>query len=245
MVLPKIQKTTLVDQIVKIIINKIDNKELNVGDFLPSEIDMSKQFGVSRATIRESISYLIGMSIIRKNVNGLIVSQSPSSAIFNDLSSFIDIGMETHSLYEARIFFDIGFAYLAALKADEDDISELEELNSRIINNIDNPKLYWEKDLEFHYKLASIANNEFLFSSYKYIMKLFTESLGAKDENTLFKQTLVVENTPHNHNRLINSLKNGEPIDAIKIRIESLDVAMEDMISRKIKQAIPKDSNDY
>jgi DNA-binding FadR family transcriptional regulator len=241
MVLPKVKRTTLVDRIVEVIITKINNKDFNVGEVLPSEIEMSEQFGVSRATIRESTSYLIGMGILKRNENGLEIVQSPSSAVLNNLSSFIDIGFETQSLYEARIFFDIGFAYLASLKASEEDIKQLEELNQNILSNLDNEESYWKTDLEFHYQIARISNNDFLFSIYEMIMQLFTTQLENHSSN-IFNQKEVVSNTPSNHKNLINALKSGKSIDAINIAIKSLDKAMEDMISRRISQAIPNEN---
>jgi GntR family transcriptional regulator, transcriptional repressor for pyruvate dehydrogenase complex len=241
-VLPKVKRTSLVDKIVDIIIGKINNNEFNVGETLPSETEMSKQFGVSRATIRETTAYLIGMGIIERNENGLTITQLPSSAIFNDLSSFIDIGIETQSLYEARIIFDIGFAYLASSKATDKDIDELIQLNENIIGNLDNKELYWEKDLEFHYRIARIANNDFLFSIYDRIMKSFTHYLESNGKK-IFNQTEIVKNTPVNHKVLINALKGGESMKAIDVTLKSLDVAMVDMISRKIREAIPEDDN--
>ena len=240
MVLPKVKKTTLVDKIVEIIIEKISKNEFNIGEILPSEIEMSAQFGVSRATIRESTSYLIGMGILERNENGLVIAHSPSSAILNNLKYFIDIGLETQSLYEARIIFDIGFAYLASLKATEDDIKLLKKLNKNIIENLDNKEEYWKTDLEFHYEIAHIANNDFLFSIYETIMQLFTVEF-TKSNNNIFDQNEVVSNTPKYHMDLIESLKSGNSLESINIILKSLGKAKEDMIGRRIKQAIPDD----
>lgn len=237
MALPKVKRTTLVDRIVEVIIDKINNQEFKIGELLPSEIDMSEQFGVSRATIREATSYLAGMGILERNVNGLEIVQSPSSAILNNLTSYIDIGFETQSLYEARIFFEIGFAYFASKKASEEDIKQLENLNLNIINNLENKEMYWNSELEYHFKVAQITNNEFLFSIYEMIMQLFTNQM--ENKNNIFNQKEVVQNTPKNHVAFINALKSGNTIDAMDISIRSLDKAMEDMIGRRIRQSLP------
>jgi len=235
--LPKIKKTTLVDSIVEIIINKINNNEFKTGEVLPSEIEMSKQFGVSRATVREAVSYLIGMGVLERTENGLEIVQSIPSQFLRNLNSIIDVGFETQSLYETRIFFEIGFAYLASLKANEEDIKKLDQLNLDIINNLDNAETYWKTDLEFHYEIARIADNEFLFSLYKMIMKLFTNYLENNNKN-IFKQRKVVQETPIYHEKLIEALKAENSVDAINVTIQSLQKAMSDMINRKIKQAM-------
>lgn len=240
MTLPKVKRTTLVDSIVEVIIEKINNQEFKIGEILPSEIEMSEQFGVSRATIREATSYLAGMGILEKNVNGLEIAQSPSSAILNNLTSYIDIGFETQLLYEARIFFEIGFAYFASKKASDEDIKQLEKLNLNILNNLDNEKMYWNSELEYHLKVANITNNEFLFSIYELIMQLFTSQL--ENKNNIFNQKEVVQNTPKNHVDFINALKSGNTTDAMDISIRSLDKAMEDMIGRRIRQSLPSNN---
>ncbi|WFA08573.1 FCD domain-containing protein [Tissierella sp. Yu-01] len=242
MELPKIKRTTLVDKIVEILIGKINNNEFNVGEILPSEIEMSAQFGVSRATIRESTSYLIGMGILERNENGLEIIQTPSTAILNNLKYFIDIGLETQALYEARIFFDIGFAYLASLKATDEDIEQLEKLNNNIVENLDNKEQYWETDLEFHYEIARIANNDFLYSVYETIMQLFTVEF-TNSNNNIFNQSEVVNNTPKTHTNLLETFRTGNSLEAINIMLKSLGKAKEDMIGRRIRQAIPTESD--
>lgn len=242
MVLPRAKKTTLVDSIVDIIINKINNGELNLGETLPNEIEMSNQFGVSRATIRESTAYLIGMGILGRNEQGLQIIKTPSSAIQFNLDSILNIGFETQTLYEARKFFDNGFAYLASSKISEDDLTYLEKLNDEIIDCMDDEEKYWKADLEFHYQIARIADNSILFSIYEIIMQRFTNELS-NNPNNLFNQKETIKNTPQNHTKLIEAFRLGKPIDAMVISDNSLNNAMEDMIKIRISQEITKKSS--
>jgi GntR family transcriptional regulator, transcriptional repressor for pyruvate dehydrogenase complex len=239
MELPKAKKTTLVDSIVDIIINKINNEELKLGGTLPNEIEMSNLFGVSRATIRESTAYLIGMGIIERNEQGLQIIKTPSSAIQFNLESILNIGFETQVLYEARTFFDNGFAYLASSKISDKDIIYLEKLNDKIISCMNDEENYWKADLEFHYQIARIADNGILFSIYEMIMQMFTNELS-NNPNNLFNQKEIIKDTPINHANLIEAFKSGRPVDALTISDMSLSNAMENMMKIRISQAIPK-----
>jgi len=49
----------LYDQIIENILEQIHNKSLKEGDMLPTEIDLSKQFGVSRPTVRTALLKLV------------------------------------------------------------------------------------------------------------------------------------------------------------------------------------------
>ncbi|KRM05711.1 transcriptional regulator [Liquorilactobacillus ghanensis DSM 18630] len=58
------------------IFKKIQNEQYSVGELIPKEIDLSKQFKVSRATIRQAIQILVNKGYLeRKKRRGTIVRQ--------------------------------------------------------------------------------------------------------------------------------------------------------------------------
>ena len=57
-------KSSLVDEVVEKIVQKIETRELQAGDKLPSEPTMAKNMLVSRNTIRSALSRLSAMGVI-------------------------------------------------------------------------------------------------------------------------------------------------------------------------------------
>lgn len=76
-------------QVVQILSTRIASGELNVGDKIPSEIDLMKSFGVSRITIRAAISELAEEGILtRSQGKGTFVSAPKTVYDANDVIGF-------------------------------------------------------------------------------------------------------------------------------------------------------------
>lgn len=79
-------------QLKEIFINKIRNKEWNHEDKIPAEMDLCKQYCVSRITIRKALSELVNEGyLIRKRGKGTFVSLPK---IEQNLSSFYSLSEE-------------------------------------------------------------------------------------------------------------------------------------------------------
>ncbi len=233
MKLPKISRTTLVDKVVEIILEKIKNQEFKPGERLPGEIELSSQLGISRPTIREAISYLIGLGIIRRSESGVQVVSEPTSAMEMQLSSLIMVGLETKKLYEARRILEVEIADLVVQRATSKDLEELEKLNEHVICNLNNMEEYWNADCEFHLAVARIAENEILYSIYKIIMDLYKNI-----EKELLKQKKIIESTPSKHQKLIEAIKNGDSVSAREVINASIAIAEEEMLGIRLNETL-------
>ncbi len=233
MKLPKISRTTLVDKVVEIIFEKIKQGEFKPGEKLPGEIDLSTQLGISRPTIREALSYLIGLGIIERRDSGIQVASEPTASIQSRLSSLILVGLETKKLYEARRVLEVEIAGLAAQRASNDDIDELIKLNNRVIEKLHDEVEYWNMDVDFHLEVAKIADNEILFSLYKVVLDLYK-----KIEKGILKQKKIIESTPENHWNLIEAMKNGNSVKAKEVVNTALEDAEEQMIGIRINEEL-------
>ena len=230
-----VKKTTLVESVVNLIIQDIEKGTLKIGQVLPPENEMASSLNVSRATIRESISYLLGLGVLVRNDSSTVVQGTPKQVIFNNLSLLIGVGEETNTLYETRLFYEVSFSYFAALKATETDIKELIHINNMIIDNVEDGNKYLEYDFKFHFKLAEIMGNEFLSKSYKGIMEKFID-LEIKDE--MLNQENVIKNTPVSHSNLIEAIIEHDPNKAVEVTMKNLVSAKEDLVGRNISKFI-------
>lgn len=90
-------------QIETLLRSKINTGELQEGNRLPSEIELSKQFGVSPLTIRQALSSLVGEGLLdRKPGIGTIVKKNLDEKIILKLSGNMDellsLGKETETV---------------------------------------------------------------------------------------------------------------------------------------------------
>jgi DNA-binding FadR family transcriptional regulator len=107
--------------------------ELRPGDRLPVESALARDFGVSRATVREALRLLAAQSLVRtaKGTTGGSYVTLPTAATISSLvHANVGLLAETRGvtleeLLEARELVEVPAARLAALRRDADDLERL------------------------------------------------------------------------------------------------------------------------
>jgi DNA-binding FadR family transcriptional regulator len=143
--------------------------ELARGDRLPNEQVLARQFGVSRATVREALRVLAAQNLIRtaKGAGGGSYVTLPSADHISDfVTSNINLLTEASEvsldeLLEARELLEVPAARLAARRRSEEDV---ERLVAAIPNESGafgpDERFDWNK--EFHAVLIETSGNSLL-----------------------------------------------------------------------------------
>lgn len=137
--------STLSEEISRNILRDIIAGRFTPGSKLPTERDMSKQFGVARQVVRESLKYLqaIGVVTVRKRA-GIIVNDLPISCFFENFELFLfreDGSIDMDCLKEILKFrSDINEHILraAARNRTEEDLEEIRHLIKEFRETSDN-----------------------------------------------------------------------------------------------------------
>ena len=102
---------------------------LKKGDALPTEVELVKQFGVSRPTLREAFRILESESLIvvrRGSRGGVLVSSPETSVAARNFGLLLQMSHTTLAdVYEARTIFEPAAAEMLATRATAEDIAEL------------------------------------------------------------------------------------------------------------------------
>lgn len=118
------------------LLHKIVNKEYEVGDILPSEPELQKNYGVSRITIRRAMEMLQTNGYVKKHSGiGTIVVNTKHSLQLKKISSFSEDNLNRESFSELVLFeiVDAPFQVLTKLYLKENiKVYKIERL--RIIN---------------------------------------------------------------------------------------------------------------
>lgn len=239
MKLPKLSRSSLVDQTVDVIYQQILNGKIKPGDKLIGENEMGKQLGVARTTVREAYSHLNGLGIIERRDNGLFVTTEPTTIIDSKLSSFILMNWELHQFYEARKILESELAYLAAERATPKDVDRLNEINEYFKENVIRDDEYWHFDKMFHLELAEIADNDILFSMYKLLMEIYKKFEG--DISKLNKSG--IRNPYLTHRNIIKAIEKNDSTQARKLVIDMLSSAEKDLVRQKVKENLKSNEN--
>ena len=182
MVIRDIKRTSVAEEVFKVLHDQIVAGELKPGDKLPPQDKLAKQFNVSRNTIREAVYKLTVMGFLSaKQGVGTIVQVTNPSGYVTSLSSHLLFNPATvREFIEARLIVEQATARLAGIRATQDEIRKLKDI-------IDQQKEALEKgDLDslvrlgadFHTEVARASGNNVLLKFLEAIWDLLHQFIG-------------------------------------------------------------------
>jgi GntR family transcriptional repressor for pyruvate dehydrogenase complex len=133
------------------------------GQKLPNEFELAKQFNVGRSAVREALKVLelAGLLVVRRGYNGGTFVAPPD---FEEASEVITLTfqpghMALDQLLEACQTIESRAAELAASRASELEIDELEDLVQHIEQCVHLPARYLTGIVDFHLSVTEMAHN--------------------------------------------------------------------------------------
>lgn len=157
----KTDKRLLAEQVEEELMNYILQEPVAVGQKLPNEFDLAEKFGVGRSTIREAVKALASKGIVevRRGAGTYVVS---TSTVENDplgLSRLDDKYQLALELFDVRLMLEPEIAAIAAERADEKELLELEQLCNEVEQLYRSGVDHIPKDIEFHTCIAKCSKN--------------------------------------------------------------------------------------
>lgn len=155
---------------------------LKPGRKLPNEVELGRQFNVGRSAIREALKVLelSGLLIVRRGYNGGTFVAPPD---FEDASEVVTLTLRmghttVQQLIEAREVIEVRAAELAAERATDLEIADLEAITQRMEQNINVPARYIAADVDFHLAIAEMSRNNVFIFTLSAIRNLLTQDLN-------------------------------------------------------------------
>ena len=138
--------------------------ELQPGDKLLSERELSEKLNVSRASIREAFSALEIMGIITiRPGEGSFVRQVSFEGMLEPLSFLLHVNIDdAMNLLEVRKMLEVEIAALAATRATPENIEDMRSALNRMVDEVNDGEVGDKADAEFHYAILKAAHNPIL-----------------------------------------------------------------------------------
>ena len=133
---------------------------LRPGDQIPTEVELSEQFGVARNTVREAIKILVAMGVleIRRPVGTFVCSGFTEPMISPLLYGVIlGRGDSYDELMDLREIMEIGTMLTVARNATDEEI--LEALRIACLAETPDVETVFEKDDAFHEAIMALSHN--------------------------------------------------------------------------------------
>ena len=221
---PVKRQATLSSQVAEQIQQLILSRDLKPGDRLPTERELGDTFKVSRTVIREAIRTLEARGlVVSKTGSGTYVRSVKAKDVASSLGMFINTQRKPFSLdalMEIRRVLEIEMVKLAAQRASEENIKQLENNLEMMCQTVSDQDEFSKWDLEFHLVLADACNNQ-LFGI---ILEPLTESLF----ELIWTGTTTAgaaQDACHYHRDILDCIKKKDSEGAVKVMRAHLDQA--------------------
>lgn len=173
-----LKRPSLASAVEERLIRRMLDGEFKPGDRLPSELELCDSLGVSRSVVREALKRLQRTGVVRTvhGSGGGSFFQSPDmSSLTEQLYLYLQLeGVTIAQLMEARTILAPPMAALAAERATQEDIEELERIWSAGGEGPESTRLPGELIEAFHLKLASMTRNPALEAAARPLIQLVT-----------------------------------------------------------------------
>ncbi len=198
--------------VVEQVMSLIDKEVLVCGDKLPSERDLSVEFGLSRATVREAMSALEIMGLVEvKPGLGTFVSEckNENDGVLIELTE--KDAISPSEIFEARIILEPQLAKLASQRATQEDLDNLLEiLNAAELLSEDQIEEFEILDEEFHSILARASYNDVLFNFALNINRLRNSRLWGNMKFKSLKKKGRITRYKKEHREMYEALVNRD-----------------------------------
>jgi DNA-binding FadR family transcriptional regulator len=202
--LPKVTKISLVDEVIRALRQMLEKDIWTAGSKLPSELELSRQLGVGRSTIREALRVLGHLGLVESRTGlGTYVTQQTISNNPIELPQTAETLVE---LFEFRKAIEIPAARLAAERRTTRQMKEIREAWDRCAQAVQSNSAteFARLDFLFHLSIVKASQNRFFISAYEGLIEAF------KGNVKLILGQGQLRSMLHFHDVLIEAIANGD-----------------------------------
>jgi len=205
-----VKQTKTYAEIVDQISTRIEQGVLKPGDRLPAERTLSETLNIGRQTLREALSVLEALGLIEvKHGIGTFVRTDALSRL--PLAFREEVNADNpFEFLEARRVIEPEMAGLAAKRASEGEIADMETSLAELKADTSGGKREYELDRKLHLAIARGAHNDSLYRS----LALITEQMSTHMWRAMKEKSLEVrgreENFHREHEAVLEAVKAGD-----------------------------------
>lgn len=216
----QIRRNAVAHEAIGIIKQMIVRGDLRAGQRLPAERDLAVQLGVSRPSLREAIRALIALNILEsRHGEGTFVSSLEPELLSEPIDFVLQVnGDALFSLFEARRVLEAGVAALAAERATDLELAELDDFVKLGQTKLADPDDFIEHDVEFHARLRAAARSPVLASLLSSVSALSVASRRLTAQDPVTRARSLAD-----HKAMVKALRARKPQAAHDLMVAHLD----------------------
>jgi GntR family transcriptional repressor for pyruvate dehydrogenase complex len=157
----------------------IESGVLKAGEKLPPERELSKVYGLSRASIREGVRQLSTMGYVetKKNVGSFVSAKYLSNSYTDNQITQVFAMAPVLYLMEVRLILEKNMIGFAVQRATPEDLDRMREAVDRMSKH-ETLDSFLQSDIAFHFAIAKATHNEVMIE----IMRMFFKRINENKE---------------------------------------------------------------
>jgi GntR family transcriptional repressor for pyruvate dehydrogenase complex len=207
------------DQIAERLAAAMRDGTLKPGDRLPTEAELARDFQVGRTSVREALQKLRALGLVesRKGLGAFVTEPATNDPLADFARWTASDPAAIEQLVEARVALETLAAALAAIRATDRDVDELERLHVDHANAGDDTAALVATDQAFHLAIIRAARNRFVQRAYEVLIAELTD---------FRRKTLALpwagERSVRGHAAILRAIRGHEPAAARDAMAEHL-----------------------
>jgi DNA-binding FadR family transcriptional regulator len=163
--LQTLPRERLIDRATEAIKHHIVASQLKGGDRLPSETELARSLGVSRNVVRQAVSSLETLGIVRvAQGRGIYVADLANTDVFRQLAAWIDTSdLDDQEYLQVRMIFERGIFELLIDHASDADLDQIDAAGRALRDASSEEEIQRLHD-EFHQACLAATGNRFLLT---------------------------------------------------------------------------------
>lgn len=221
--------SSITEQVVQYFKDNINAGNWTVGEKIPSENRLTETLGVSRASVRTAIQYLIALGVLesRHGKGTYLLEDHVDEHTGSQTKITAQDCQDIEKVLEFRRIVESEACYLAAVRATPALVEELKQDLDEMYGNKGNPKAFVSADIKFHAAICRASQNPLLEKS---MLKVFEENRRDHDHmNAVFGY----EDGIYYHNLILKAIKEKNGEKAREIMFEHLQNGINRLADQK------------
>lgn len=225
----RIRKKSLSDVIVEQLKGMIIRKELVRGQRLPSEQELAESFGVGRHTVREALKELEILGLVESRVGqgSFITEVNPKDVLDFMTNQLVMSRSDMVNLMELRRILEINIAFLAAQRANEENLEEIRSRLSRMESYKDDPEKFVEEDVSWHFAVAKATGNEY----FGVVLNAIHNMLLSVQKEVVYAEG-AAERALEYHRLIYEAIRGKKPTEAQALMNDHMESTYQTLITR-------------
>jgi GntR family transcriptional repressor for pyruvate dehydrogenase complex len=221
----------MAEQVVIQVREMIRGGQLKPGDRLPSERELAKRLGISRASLRHGLRFLAAIGVLTsRHGSGTFIADGPPALDSEPLRMLADLHRFTpDEMFEARKLLEVGLAGLAAKNATDEHLAMMAEEIAEMYAKMEDPQEYLVHDIRFHRAIAAASGNQILAA----LMNMVSTAMYERRRATVERATDLKESAEL-HRMIYRLIRARKPDEARAAMNEHLSLAQQAFASEEI-----------